>query len=194
MISLAEYAEQQHVSYEAVRQQVARYQNELDGHIVRQGRKRLLDDVAIEFLDSHRQESLGLGPNISVENAQLQKDLDSINHEYTAALKEISALKDTVIRLTTEIAEKNLLLAASKEEQQKYLQAVAETDDLKEKLEIQRAQNVDATAELNQVREQLQDEKQRSEVAQMECMEVNKQLEQERSRRISFREWWSRRK
>ena len=97
MISLAEYAEQQHVSYEAVRQQVARYQNELDGHIVRQGRKRLLDDVAIEFLDSHRQESLGLGPNISVENAQLQKDLDFINHEYMAALKEISALKDTVI-------------------------------------------------------------------------------------------------
>lgn len=194
MLSLTEYAEQQHISYEAVRQQVARYQNELDGHIVRQGRKRLLDDVAIEFLDSHRQEALGLGPNISVENAQLQKDLDAANHENMELLREISALKDTVILLTNEISEKNLLLAASKEEQQKYLQAVAETDDLKEKLEIQRAQTIDATAELNQVREHLQDEKKRLELVQTECMNVNEQLEQERTRQISFREWWSRRK
>lgn len=191
MLSLTEYAEQQHISYEAVRQQVARYQDVLSGHIVRKGRKRLLDDDAIEFLNRHRQEALGLGPNVSVENTQLQKDLDAANHENMELLREISALKDTVIMLTNEISEKNLLLAASQEEQQKYLQAVTETEELREQLEVQRTLNIDTVAELDQVKEQLQAEKRRSEDAEKE---VTQQLELERTRRISFREWWLRRK
>lgn len=201
MLSFAEYAEQQRISYEAVRQQVARYQDVLEAHIIRKGRRRLLDDEAIEFLNRHRQEALGLGPNISIVNVQLQKDLETANRENMDLLREISTLKDTIIHLTSELSEKNLLLAANQEEQQKYLQAVAETDSLKEELAAQkeelaaqRAQNADTAAELDQTREQLLDEKRRSEDVQTEYMEANRQLEQERTRRITFREWWARRK
>lgn len=54
MISIKDYAKESGVTYEAVRQQVKRYQAELEGHIHIQGRTQYLDDVAVAILNSHR--------------------------------------------------------------------------------------------------------------------------------------------
>lgn len=55
MISIAQYAESRGISGTAVRRQIARYAEELEGHVVVSGRRRMLDDEAVEFLDQHRQ-------------------------------------------------------------------------------------------------------------------------------------------
>lgn len=55
MITIAEYAKSRSVSYEAVRKQINRYNIELDGHIIKQGRTQYLDSEAETFLDSKRQ-------------------------------------------------------------------------------------------------------------------------------------------
>lgn len=54
VISLKEYAKTHSISYEAVRKQVARFQEELSGHIIENGGQRFLDDAAVEFLDNRR--------------------------------------------------------------------------------------------------------------------------------------------
>lgn len=54
MISIKDYAKENGVTYEAVRQQVKRYHQELAGHIHIQGRTQYLDDVAVAILNSHR--------------------------------------------------------------------------------------------------------------------------------------------
>ena len=54
MISIKDYAKESGVTYEAVRQQVKRYQAELEGHIHIQGRTQYLDDIAVAILNSHR--------------------------------------------------------------------------------------------------------------------------------------------
>lgn len=57
MVSIAEYAKQKQVSYQAVNQQIKRYQKELKGHIHKQGKARFLDDEAVEFLNQKRKEN-----------------------------------------------------------------------------------------------------------------------------------------
>lgn len=57
MVSIAEYAKQKQVSYQAVNQQIKRYQKELKGHIHKQGKSRFLDDEAVEFLNQKRKEN-----------------------------------------------------------------------------------------------------------------------------------------
>lgn len=57
MVSIAEYAKQKQISYQAVNQQIKRYQKELKGHIQKQGKTRFLDDEAVEFLNQKRKEN-----------------------------------------------------------------------------------------------------------------------------------------
>lgn len=45
MVSIRDYAKMNNVSYEAIRQQVKRYEDELNGHIIKQNRTQFLDDV-----------------------------------------------------------------------------------------------------------------------------------------------------
>lgn len=53
-VSIKDYAREAGVSYEAVRKQMKRYTEELEGHIHQQGRTQYLDDEAVAFLDQHR--------------------------------------------------------------------------------------------------------------------------------------------
>ena len=50
LISIKDYAKNNRISYEAVRQQVKRYSAELAGHIVKDGRQQFLDEEAVLFL------------------------------------------------------------------------------------------------------------------------------------------------
>ena len=45
MITIKDYAKQKGVSYEAIRKQIKRYEDELEGHLVKQNRFLMLDDV-----------------------------------------------------------------------------------------------------------------------------------------------------
>ena len=44
MISIRDYAKKNNVSYEAIRKQVKRYENELRGHIIKKSRTQFLDN------------------------------------------------------------------------------------------------------------------------------------------------------
>lgn len=54
-ISIKDYAKQKGVTYEAIRKQISRYKNELEGHIVVDHRRQLLDETAVAILDKHRE-------------------------------------------------------------------------------------------------------------------------------------------
>ena len=54
--SIKNYADNRHVSYEAVRKQIKKYSKELEGLVYKKGRTTFLTEEAIDFLDSHRQD------------------------------------------------------------------------------------------------------------------------------------------
>lgn len=90
VISLKDYAKQNNISYEAVRQQVVRYKNDLEEHIIRDGRQQFLDEEAVAFLDDKRKKN-------PVAIIQLDKD------ETIEALKrELDKAKNLIIDLQAE--------------------------------------------------------------------------------------------
>lgn len=57
VITLRDYAKQNNISYEAVRKQVVRYADELEDHIIKDGRQQFLDEEAVTFLNAKRQKN-----------------------------------------------------------------------------------------------------------------------------------------
>ena len=102
MLSIAEYVESRGVSQTAVRRQLKRYSEELDGHIHQGNRRKMLDDFAVDFLDSHR-----MTKEIIVERTDYQAkiEIDDLKAEIEHKKDEISKLKDEVIFLQKQYME-----------------------------------------------------------------------------------------
>ncbi len=93
MISLKDYAREKGVSYEAVRKQVTRYKDELEGHITKENRTQYLDDAAVEFLNHKR----ATNPVILME-ASRDDEVQRLTDENKALLLKVAELQDALLR------------------------------------------------------------------------------------------------
>ena len=89
MLSIADYARTRSVSQTAVRKQIARYEEDLKEHIIVTNRRRMLDDVAISFLDAHR-----MSREIIIEQAD-----ETARQELEEARKKMDYMKDQMMKL-----------------------------------------------------------------------------------------------
>ena len=109
MISLKDYAREKGVSYEAVRKQVTRYKDELEGHITKENRTQYLDDEAVEFLNHKR----ATNPVILME-ANWDDEFKRLSEENKALLLKVAELQDSLLKEKDEVKllqeEKILLL------------------------------------------------------------------------------------
>lgn len=114
MISIKDYAQENGVSYEAVRQQVVRYKEELAGHIRKQGRTQYLDDVAVAILNDHRAQNpvVVYNKDAGEQLRSLQAKVEELTEENRSLLKALNGAKDRII----ELQEAQVLLDASREE------------------------------------------------------------------------------
>ena len=117
MITLKEYAINYNISYEAVRKQVVRYKYELDGHIIKIRRTQFLDDEAVTFLDSKRQEN-----PIIVQQADQSEEIAQLKREKEALLIKIATLQEELLKEKDQVKvlqnEKIELLEAKNQEAQ----------------------------------------------------------------------------
>lgn len=86
MISIKDYAKQNNVTYEAVRQQIKRYREQLDDHIIQDGRTQYLDDIAVTFLDERRQKN----PVVVYQQGK-DETIEAMRLELEGAYKKIAA-------------------------------------------------------------------------------------------------------
>lgn len=112
IISLKDYAKQNNVSYEAVRQQVVRYADELGEHIIKDGRQQFLDEEAVAFLDGKRQKN----PVVIV-----QQDKDEQIKELELQIKELlvktAAQADRISELSEWKADNAVAIAEANQRQ-----------------------------------------------------------------------------
>lgn len=158
MLSIKAYAELKNVTYEAVRQSVNRYKEELKDHVFVQGKTRYLDDFAMDFLDQKR----SVNPVVIYEVSK-DEEIDRLNNE-------VADLKDKILKL------QELLL----DEQQKQLplqQALQLADVEKEKAVFKA---------LKEAEEQAVIEKQRA--VSEAISKVNKQAEIEKMEAVAVAE------
>lgn len=117
MLSLKEYATNKGVSYEAVRKQVKRYKSELEGHISKVNRTQYLDDEAVAFLDTKRQEN----PVILLQ-VDKDEEIQRLSNENKMLLLKVTELQDALLREKDTVkelqTEKIALLEAKQEQEQ----------------------------------------------------------------------------
>lgn len=108
VITLRDYAKQNNISYEAVRKQVVRYQDELAGHLIKDGRQQFLDEEAVTFLDERRQKN-------PVAIIQIEKDekIEQLENENKLLLRQLATVQDALLR---EKDKTDTLLAEKKDE------------------------------------------------------------------------------
>lgn len=109
LISLKDYAEKNNITYEAVRQQVKRYKNELGSHIIIDGRQQFLDEEAVSFLDDKRQKNPVTIIQQSKDEAieQLRQDKEKLLMKIAAQADKISELEGWKGEHAIAIAEAN---------------------------------------------------------------------------------------
>ena len=123
MITIKDYAKQKGVSYEAIRKQIKRYENELEGHLVKQNRFLMLDDEAVQFLDSKRSEN----PVIVYEQNK-DEELEQLRHENNVLLIQMNTVQDQLGKVQQKlIAEMNTTKLLTQEKVQ-YLEYKAQSE------------------------------------------------------------------
>lgn len=203
MITIKDYAKQKGVSYEAIRKQIKRYEDELEGHLVKQNRFLMLDDEAVRFLDGKRSEN----PVIVYEQNK-DEELEQLRHENKMLLIQMNTVQDQLgkvqQKLITEMNTTKLLTnekvqyleyKAQAEQKELQLQDLAKARDAaQEKSNQQEAllrlkeQQIGAlTAAKESAAENLQ-------VAQTKVEELEKraQTAEEETRRLKNRSFWDR--
>lgn len=139
MLSVKQYADSRGISGTAVRKQLARYSEELEGHIIETSRRRMLDDVAISFLDQHRQPrtmvidgEATLADQVEVLQKQVKKLQETSMAEQIEFLKrELKESQERVIQLQAgmiemmKLKDENLKLLADNQKKDANLQKKA---------------------------------------------------------------------
>lgn len=105
MITLKDYAKKRNTSYEAVRQQVNRYRDELGDHLYKQGRTQFLDDEAVAFLDARRKTN----PVVVIEHdkddriAELKAQNEALKVKIMQLQEVIISRDDRIMELTDRV-------------------------------------------------------------------------------------------
>lgn len=169
VISLKDYAAQKNISYEAVRQQVVRYKDELAGHVIRDGRQQFLDEEAVAFLDAKRQKN-------PVAIIQMDKDeqIEALEEQVKQLLVKTASQADRISELAEWKAD-NALLIAGAEQSRLALQAAQE-----EKATLQR-DYAQAAQALEQMRAEAAQRLQEAEAAEERELQAQKEAEQLRA-------------
>ena len=123
MITIKDYAKQKGVSYEAIRKQIKRYEEEREGHLIKQNRFLMLDDEAVQFLDSKRSEN----PVIVYEQNK-DEELEQLRHENKVLLIQMNTVQDQLGKVQQKlIAEMNATKLLTQEKVQ-YLEYKAQSE------------------------------------------------------------------
>lgn len=124
--SIKDYAKSRKITYEAARQQVKRYEKELQGHIHRQNRTQYLDDYAVDLLDDHRQQS-----PIVVVNQDRDAELEQLRAENKTLLQQVAMLQDKLLAAqesAIEAAKQTVLLDAAQADKAALQERVKELE------------------------------------------------------------------
>lgn len=117
MISMKDYALKHNISYEAVRKQVKRYQNELQSHIHKVERTNYLDEEAEAFLDDKREKN----PIVVIEDDR-KNEIQRLHDENKTLLLKITELQSLLIDEKENVKQLQIALIQEKD-QVKQLQS-----------------------------------------------------------------------
>lgn len=113
MITIKDYAKQQGISHQAVYQMLATHGEELESHIVKQGRTRFLTEEAVAILEKYRNQA----PIVMERQDQVAR-IKELEQEREQLLIKTADLASRLAELADWKAEKAVEIAAAEHQQQ----------------------------------------------------------------------------
>lgn len=135
--TIKQLADDQHVSYEAIRKQLVTHRKALEGHIVQKRQQKLLDEYAVDFLKKRRRESRVVTINLErvEEIDNLKSRLDQASIEIMTLQKQLLAYKERETKAIETAVRYEALLEDHKQTEIERDQARQELSEAKENLE-----------------------------------------------------------
>lgn len=183
-ITLKEYADSRGVSYESVRQMVARHEAELEGHISKQHNVRYIDNAGAEMLNEWRK--IGQVVVYRQEKADYVKELEAqvqeLREELLKRVSLIESLQAKIIELQIEKEAGTKLLL----DKQRLEMELAQAKELEKGMIMQIKGEADAREEAENNLKKAEEEKQllnnTLERSKTETQEAKKEAEEQRNR------------
>lgn len=151
MMTMAELAKEQNVSYEAIRKSVSRYKKELDGHITIRNRKWYIDEEGADFLRTKRQSS-----PVVIYDQKEKEELQAAKEEADQLRKAFLEAQNRIIELQGKLLAANERETQFIEDKAKYTAFLEAHEQTKEELKSAREQLRTTEDSLNDTRERLQ--------------------------------------
>lgn len=171
MVTIRDYATSHHVSYEAIRSQVARFKDELEGHIIMQNRTQLLDDWAVNFLNQKRREH-----PFTVMNDDRRAEIEALE-------AQVESLKALVAQVQEERNKAQLKIQQLQEDAMTFLEEKVKHQLVLQEYEANKAQLIDALTRTAAAEARLEEVQKRADTAETtarEERERSNKLQQER--------------
>ena len=173
---------------QAVYQSIDRYKIQLDGHIQKIGRTSYLDDDAVAFLESKREQNpvVIYQQDKDEELETLRKNADVMKAEIAKLLKEASKSKDEYTAL---LEEKHRLELLPAETEKKLALAEKDLEHANEKIEEKDKKIAEQKGEIEEKAAQL---KTAREDAERQKQDYQKEIDRltEELRKESSKTWW----
>ena len=184
MITVKEFAKKQHRTVQAVYQSIDRYKIQLDGHIQKIGRTSYLDDDAVAFLESKREQNpvVIYQQDKDEELDQLRKNADVMKAKIAELLEEANKSQKDYIALQAENAK---LMALPAETEKKLALAEKDLEHANEKLEEKDQKIAEQKGEIEEKAIQLKTAQEETERQKKEIDRLTEELRKETSKT-----WW----
>lgn len=203
LITIKDYAKQKGVSYEAIRKQIKRYEEELKDHLQKQNRFLMLDEEAVKFLDERRAENPVIvyeqnkdeeleqlrqqNNMLLVQMNQVQAQLGKVQQQLIGEMEKTKALTSEKVqyleyKAQSEAREKQVKDLTAEREQAKAMASQQEALLRLKEQQIGALTNARETAAAN-----LKEEKERAAQAEAKYQEAEAELT-----RLKNRGFWAR--
>lgn len=163
VISFKQFAEEQNVSYEAIRKQIVRYSDELKDHIVRRNRTQYLDEWAVNFLKEKRKENpvilMNMDQNEQIE--ELKAQVEVLKNQLIVAQNQIIGLQDEAQKAIETKVRNEILLEDNKAKEEKISNLSREIGEIQKEadgLKKQSEENLKEIEILKKERDEFQTE------------------------------------
>ena len=188
MITVKEFAKKQHRTVQAVYQSIDRYKIQLDGHIQKIGRTSYLDDEAVAFLESKREQNpvVIYQQDKDEELEQLRKNADVMKAKIAELQEKVNKSQEEYIALQAENAK---LLALPAETEKKLAVAEVELKNANEKIDEKDQKIAEQKGEIEEKAAQL---KTAQEDAERQKQDYQKEIDRltEELRKEASKTWW----
>lgn len=179
--SIKQFAEEQNVSYEAIRRQIVKYSDELKDHIVRKNRTQYLDEWAINFLKEKRKESpivlMNMDQNEEIEALKAQVDL--LKSKLLVAQDQIISLQDETKKAIESQVRYTALLEDNEAKAKRLKEAESREADLSREIEKKDDQ-------IRTIQTEAEDLRKKSEEDQKTIEDLQKERDEARTEAQSF--------